>query len=147
MRKFLFSASVFSICFLVPLAAAADENTHRKALEALLDMFDMEETLEESVEQMVSLQVQQNPQFGLYKDVLKRFYKKHMNWENLKEEFVAIYMEEFSEDEDLVWVEHPQYRSCITIDPDGHAFELVVPLRETTKEEVRISHPESETGR
>lgn len=35
--------------------------------------------------------------------------------------------EEFgAEDDDLVWIDHPRYRSCITEDPDGHAIELFV---------------------
>ncbi len=31
---------------------------------------------------------------------------------------------DFPEDEDLVEIDHPRYRSCIIEDPDGHAIEL-----------------------
>ena len=34
--------------------------------------------------------------------------------------------EEFAGDEDLVWMDEPNYRSCITEDPDGHAIELYI---------------------
>jgi catechol 2,3-dioxygenase-like lactoylglutathione lyase family enzyme len=35
--------------------------------------------------------------------------------------------EEFAADDDLVWIDHPRYKSCITEDPDGNAIELIVP--------------------
>ncbi len=33
---------------------------------------------------------------------------------------------EFPEDDDIVEIDHPTYRSCIVEDPDGHAIELFV---------------------
>jgi catechol-2,3-dioxygenase len=33
---------------------------------------------------------------------------------------------EFPEDTDLVRINHPKYKSCITGDPDGHSIELYV---------------------
>ena len=100
MRNLLITVLICSACFLMPLACVhRTESSHSDALETLLDMFDMEETLKQSVDQMVVLQVQQNPQLGLYRDVLRKFYAKHMSWDKLKEEFIAIYMDEFSEDE------------------------------------------------
>ena len=33
---------------------------------------------------------------------------------------------EFPEDTDLVRLDHPKYKSCITEDPDGHSIELYV---------------------
>ncbi len=38
---------------------------------------------------------------------------------------------EFAEDEGLVRVDHPRYKSCITEDPDGNAIELIVPRTST----------------
>ena len=34
--------------------------------------------------------------------------------------------EEFPEEADLTWIEHPRYKSCIIDDPDGHSIELYV---------------------
>jgi len=34
--------------------------------------------------------------------------------------------EEFPEDDDIDWIDHPKYRSCVIDDPDGHAIELYV---------------------
>ena len=33
---------------------------------------------------------------------------------------------EFPEDDDIVDIDHPKYKSCIIEDPDGHAIELFV---------------------
>ena len=32
--------------------------------------------------------------------------------------------EEFPEETDLTWIDHPRFRSCIIDDPDGHSIEL-----------------------
>ncbi len=42
-----------------------------------------------------------------------------------EEDFDRI-LAEFSDDDDLIEVDHPLYRSCIIEDPDGHAIELYV---------------------
>lgn len=34
--------------------------------------------------------------------------------------------EEFPEETDLTWIDHPRYKSCIIGDPDGHSIELYV---------------------
>ena len=34
--------------------------------------------------------------------------------------------EEFPEETDLTWIDHPKYKSCILDDPDGHSIELYV---------------------
>ena len=33
---------------------------------------------------------------------------------------------EFSQDKDIVWIDHPRYESCIIEDLDGHSIELYV---------------------
>ena len=45
--------------------------------------------------------------------------------------------DEFADDPELVWMDHPRYKSCITEDPDGHAIELIV---NKTDEQEREPH-------
>ena len=33
---------------------------------------------------------------------------------------------EFAEDKDVVWIDHPKFKSCIIEEPDGHSIELYV---------------------
>ena len=42
------------------------------------------------------------------------------------EEELARAEAEFPEDKDIVWIDHPRYRSCIVEDLDGHAIELYI---------------------
>lgn len=42
------------------------------------------------------------------------------------EDDLARVRSEFPEDDDIVEIDHPRYRSCIIEDPDGHAIELFV---------------------
>ncbi|MGI8821507.1 MAG: DUF2059 domain-containing protein [Chthoniobacterales bacterium] len=82
-----------------PVSARADEASHRKATETLLGLMEMETLLSQSVNQMLQLQVQQNPGLALYQAEMKAFLGKYMSWSNLKDDMVKIYMAEFSEAE------------------------------------------------
>ena len=44
----------------------------------------------------------------------------------VSEDDLARVRSDFSEDSDIVEIDHPRYRSCIIEDPDGHAIELFV---------------------
>ncbi len=85
--------SVLGLSFAtMTLADKASES----AAEKLLDSMNMEYTLAQSIEQMLNLQLQQNPAMAPYKEVLSTFLKKHMSYESLKPDMVRLYAEEFS---------------------------------------------------
>ena len=44
----------------------------------------------------------------------------------VSEDDLARVKAEFPEDDDIVEIDHPKYKSCITEDLDGHAIELFV---------------------
>ncbi|NCO42297.1 MAG: hypothetical protein COZ06_08825 [Armatimonadetes bacterium CG_4_10_14_3_um_filter_66_18] len=44
----------------------------------------------------------------------------------VSEDDLARVRTEFPEDDDIVEIDHPRYRSCIVEDPDGRAIELFV---------------------
>ncbi len=96
--------------------AVAGEDTHRQAAEKLLYTAGMEKALEQSIEQMLNIQLQQKPSLAPYKEVMLRFLKKHMGFESLKEDIVAIYIEEFTEkelNEIIAFYETPTGRKTI----------------------------------
>lgn len=68
------------------------------AMELLVTMH-MDKTMADSMEQMLQLQIQQNPAIAPYKEVMRKFLAKYMSWESLKNEFARIYAEEFTEQE------------------------------------------------
>jgi hypothetical protein len=59
----------------------------------------MEEAMTESMSQLVDVQLQQNPALAPYKDVMMKFFSKHMSWESLKPEFLEIYATSFTASE------------------------------------------------
>lgn len=99
MHKIISGIIILMVLVIMVQVAPAGESGHRKAAEELLTLYDMDEILSQTIDQMLSLEIQQNPQLGLYEEVLKRFFAKYMGWESLKEDFIRMYMDEFTEKE------------------------------------------------
>lgn len=97
--KLFFVLLCGAFSFLQPLPARADETTHRAAAETLLNLMDMEKLMGQSVDQMLQMQVQQNPAIAPYQTQIKAFLGKYMSWPSMKSDLVKIYMSEFTEPE------------------------------------------------
>lgn len=69
------------------------------AANELLSALNMDKLMSESIEQMLNLQVQQNPKIAPYKVEMRKFFAKHLAWNSLKGEFVKMYADEFTEKE------------------------------------------------
>lgn len=95
---------LLAVALLQPISARADEASHKKAAENLLSLMGMEKLLNQSVDQMLQMQVQQNPQLAPFQAQMKAFLNKYMSWDSLKNDMATVYTEEFSEQElnDLV---------------------------------------------
>ncbi len=72
---------------------------HRTAANKLLDTMDMNTLLSGSIEAMLQLQIKQNPTLQPFEKTMRTFFKKYMSGESLREEFILIYMETFTEKE------------------------------------------------
>ncbi len=97
MKRFL--PLLLALTLVLPLVARADEASARKAAESLLNLMGMEKLLGQSVDQMLAMQVQQNPAIAPYQAQMKTFLSKYMSWPSLKDDMVKIYTEEFTEQE------------------------------------------------
>ena len=80
-------------------AVRASDATHRAAAEALLNLMDMDNLLNQSIDQMLDMQVKQNPAIATYKAQMKTFLSKYMSWASMKDDMIKIYMDEFTEQE------------------------------------------------
>ena len=80
-------------------AVRADNASHRAAAEALLNLMDMDNLLNQSIDQMLEVQVKQNPAIGQFKTQMKTFLSKYMSWASMKDDMIRIYTEEFTEPE------------------------------------------------
>ena len=56
----------------------------------------MDTVLEESIERMLNLQIQQNPSIAPFKEVMLKFFQKHMSFESLKPDMIDIYSNAFT---------------------------------------------------
>lgn len=97
--KLLFPVLLGVLAILSPLAARADETTHRASAEALLNNMEMDKLMSQSVDQMLQMQVQQNPAIAPYQAQMKTFLSKYMSWAAMKDDMVKIYVAEFTEPE------------------------------------------------
>jgi hypothetical protein len=65
----------------------------------MLTTMNMKQTLDESINQMLAIQIKNNPSMQPAEATLKQFFGKYMTWDALKEDYIAIYMNEFTEKE------------------------------------------------
>ncbi|MCC2547171.1 DUF2059 domain-containing protein [Hymenobacter sp. BT175] len=76
----------------------------RKASEELLQVLQMEKFTTESINQMLTMQIQQRPGLEVVEPEMRAFMNKYMSWNALREDMVRLYAREFTEKElrDLV---------------------------------------------
>jgi len=67
--------------------------------EKMVNSMDMQKVLESSIDQLLDAQIQQNPAMAPFKSVMTKFLSKHMSFESLKPDLVAIYAEAFTAQE------------------------------------------------
>jgi len=99
MKPFLLSILIGALAILSPATIRADEASHRKATETLFGLMGMETMISQSIDQMLAMQVQQNPALAQFQPQMKAFLIKYMSWASLKEDMTKLYMAEFTEAE------------------------------------------------
>lgn len=93
---------VFSACVVMlglSPSVRADSASHRAAVLELCDVMHMERTMQDSMRSMIDLQVQQVPEMARARPQLQKFFEKYLSWPALKEDFVKLYLEAFTEPE------------------------------------------------
>ncbi len=76
------------------------EATHdgaRKEAERLLDTIDAEGLFEKSINQMIDVQLKQDPKLTPYRRILLGFIEKYMSYQSLKPDFIKMYTDAFTE--------------------------------------------------
>jgi hypothetical protein len=88
-----------AVLALVASPVWADEASHKKAAEAFLDATNAEKVLTASINAQLDQQIKANPGLAQFKDVMKKFFDKHISYKALKDDLIKIYVKEFKEDE------------------------------------------------
>lgn len=99
MKHFLSRLSLVLLISLSTYPAIADEDSHRKAAEKLLVAMNINQIMIDTVDKMVELEIEKNPQLLPFKSVMGEFFLRHMTGDVLIDFMSGIYMEEFSENE------------------------------------------------
>ena len=86
------------IVLFIPPILCADEASEKEA-EKLLDMMGMQEMMDQSVSQMLDIQLQQQPDLATFKGVMIEFFNKNMSYESIKPELIKMYSEAFTASE------------------------------------------------
>lgn len=98
LKKLLITTSLALLLAVQSLSVTAQDESQKQA-EILLNTAGVKVALEQSIEQMLQLQVQQNADLVPYKDVMQAFFRKYMGYESLKSDLIKMYTDTFSADE------------------------------------------------
>ena len=94
-------ATFLLLIFLItqPGWLAADTASHRQAVEKLFRLTSMQQKIDASVDNVLALQLQQNPELRAHEGELRSFLEKYIGWESLKNEITSMYLQAFTEQE------------------------------------------------
>lgn len=97
------SLSVF-LALVVSLVAARVEAqelsaTHLQAAEAVLVEANTEAVMDRATDEMLRLQIEQNPGLAPFEDVMRAFFAEFLSWQALRTDMVRLYATAFSEAE------------------------------------------------
>jgi hypothetical protein len=87
------------LALVVPALLLADPASHLQAVERLFELTQMREKIEESVDQVLALQLRQNPQLAAHRGTVRAFLDRQIGWDALREPLVGMYVAAFSEQE------------------------------------------------
>src|SRR5262245_3444287 len=96
-------------------------DNHRAAAERLMAQIDIQRLMDAMIEASLSGQFEVNPQIRVFEKEMRDFFQKYMSWESLKEDFIRIYMEAYTqrELEDLsAFYDTPTGKKSIAIMPE-----------------------------
>jgi hypothetical protein len=91
--------AAFIILLTAGLPARADDESHRQAAEELLRAMRVDKQMESALEQTLDVSIKSQPSLKPYREVMRKFFAKHIGYDALKEDLVKIYVEEFTEPE------------------------------------------------
>lgn len=93
----IFRIVVLMSLIVVTLSARAEENLSAyDEATTLLELTKTKEQMDQSIEQMIALQVSQNPELESLKGVMREFIVNYMSFEALKPDLVRIFTNNFT---------------------------------------------------
>jgi len=90
---------LFTMTAAWPAWSSAGSDTHQQAVEKLFELTHMQQKIDSSVNNVMALQLQQNPALHEHEELLKDFLEKNIGWSGMKDDLVTMYMKAFTEQE------------------------------------------------
>jgi hypothetical protein len=90
------SRFIITCSFLAASSVSFADTESQKEASVLLDSIGMEKALSGAIEQMLNIQLKQNPTLAPYKGVMLNFFSKYMSYQSMKPELVDMYGNAFS---------------------------------------------------
>jgi hypothetical protein len=91
--------ALVAVLLLVACPVGADEASHREAVVTLFRLTAMEQKIDTSVDDLLSLQLQQNPELAPNSVIVRDFLERTIGWNALQPELLVMYQAAFSEEE------------------------------------------------
>ena len=79
--------------------AWSDEKSHRAAAEEMLEVVDVDRVMTAAAEQMLAIQLKADPRLKPLREVMKKFFAKHLSYAAIKNDLIQLYTAEFTETE------------------------------------------------
>ena len=84
---------------LSPGLYAAENSSHQQQVETLFKLTQMEQKVNESVDTIMQLQMNQNPQLIKHQAEMRGFFERQIGWPALKSYITEMYLRTFTEEE------------------------------------------------
>lgn len=92
-------AALAAVTLLGATRGWADAATHRAAAGQLLQAMNAEKTTNDAIDVAMRMQLETNSELRPYQDLMRAYLAKYMSWDALRDKYVAIYMETYTEEE------------------------------------------------
>ena len=86
-------------CPFLAAGVQADAVGHLQEVETLFRLTQMERKVDESVENLLAMQMQQSPELTPRESVVRGFLERNIGWQALRPNLVAMYLAAFTEEE------------------------------------------------
>lgn len=99
MKKLFLAVALAAATATAAPAQTAPSASHRAAALEMVEAANMEATLRESLDTMLKLQMEQNPELRPFENVMRTFFGRYMSWGALRDDYALLYAEAFTEAE------------------------------------------------
>jgi hypothetical protein len=96
-HKTALHALIFVLGMSQATSIQADDASHRQAVKELFKLTEMQKKIDESLNNVLALQIAQSPELKKNQTVVKEFLERHIGWNSLEDALTDMYMQEFSE--------------------------------------------------